>query len=704
MTAPQQASLFDDFDVNPKTQAVEKEEKPAVQIRMEKLADELEKHNYAYYVLDTPTISDELYDSMFQELQRLEAEHPEFKSAASPTERVGGEAKAELTKVTHARPMLSIRTETDYSAQGAVEFNNRICRELEKDENDASIEYDCELKFDGLAVNIRYEKGVLVMASTRGDGFVGEDVTANVRTIRTLPLKVEGLPDVFEVRGEAIMHRSDFKKLNEEQAAKGEKLFANARNAAAGCLRQLDPKVTARRKLSFYAYGFGEISDMDKVPVTTQSEMLDFLAEKGFPVAKVREVVKGPAALEAFHKKVAELRDTLDFDIDGVVYKVNSFALQRRLGFVSREPRWACAHKYPPQEAQTRLINIDVQVGRTGKLTPVARLEPVFVGGTTISNVSLHNEDFVKELGIMIGDTVVVHRAGDVIPEIVRVIPAFRPEDAKPFVMPEICPVCGSHAYKEEGEKDRRCTGGLFCEAQQKQAILHFVSRLAMGIDGMGEKLVDQLVAAGLIKTVADIYRLKFEELVQLERFGAKSAENLLTAIAASRETTLARFLYALGIREVGEATARSLAQHFGSLKAIEEADHEKLTGVEDIGEVVADSIVHFFAEEANRKVIEELIALGVHWSEEAPGAKAEGIFKGLTFVLTGTLPTLSRDEAGEMIRAAGGKVSGSVSKKTSYVLAGEAAGSKLEKAQTLGVKIIDEETLRAMLAGNVQP
>ena len=704
MTAPQQASLFDDFDVNPKAEEKKKEEKSAVQIRMEKLADELEKHNYAYYVLDTPTISDELYDSMFQELQRLEAEHPEFKSAASPTERVGGAAKAELTKVTHARPMLSIRTETDYSAQGAVEFNNRICRELEKDENDASIEYDCELKFDGLAVNIRYEKGVLVTASTRGDGFVGEDVTANVRTIRTLPLKVEGLPDVFEVRGEAIMHRSDFKKLNEEQAAKGEKLFANARNAAAGCLRQLDPKVTARRKLSFYAYGFGEISDMDKVPVSTQAEMLDFLAAKGFPVAKVRDVVKGPAALEAFHKKVAELRDTLDFDIDGVVYKVNSFALQRRLGFVSREPRWACAHKYPPQEAQTRLINIDVQVGRTGKLTPVARLEPVFVGGTTISNVSLHNEDFVKELGIMIGDTVVVHRAGDVIPEIVRVIPEFRPEDAKPFVMPEICPVCGSHAYKEEGEKDRRCTGGLFCEAQQKQAILHFVSRLAMGIDGMGEKLVDQLVAAGLIKTVADIYRLKFDELVKLERFGAKSAENLLAAIAASKETTLARFLYALGIREVGEATARSLSQHFGSLKALEAADHEKLTAVEDIGEVVADSIVHFFAEEANRKVIEELIAEGVHWTEQEAGAKTEGIFKGLTFVLTGTLPSLSRDEAGEMIRAAGGKVSGSVSKKTSYVLAGEAAGSKLEKAQTLGIKIIDEETLRAMLAGTVQP
>lgn len=668
-----------------------------VRARMEKLADEIEKHNHAYFVLDQPTISDELYDSLFQELQHLEEQYPELKSPASPTQRVGGAVKDELQKITHARPMLSIRTETDYTAKGAVDFDARVRRELELSQSAPAIEYDCELKFDGLAVNIRYEDGVMVLASTRGDGFVGEDVTANVRTIRTLPLKVSGLPKIFEVRGEAIMHKSDFQRLNEEQEKKGEKRFANARNAAAGCLRQLDPSVTAQRRLSFYAYGFGEVSEM---PVNSQSEFLDFLKEHGFPVAPEHTVVRGPEELERFHQRVAEIRHSLNFDIDGVVYKVNDFALQRQLGFVSREPRWACAHKYPPEEAQTRVVDINVQVGRTGKLTPVARLEPVFVGGTTITNVSLHNEDFVKELGIMIGDTVVVHRAGDVIPEIVRVIPELRPNDARSFFMPEICPVCGSHAYKELGEKDRRCDGGLFCEAQRKQAIIHFASRLAMGIDGLGEKLVDQLVDSGLIKTVSDIYRLKFEDLVKLERFGAKSSENLLAAIQASKDTKLDRFLYALGIREVGEATARSLAQHFGSLKALEQADIEQLRAVEDIGEVVASSIAHFFAEESNKKVIAELIELGVHWPESEGGKSEDGVFKDKTFVLTGTLPTLSRDEASEMIRAAGGKVSGSVSKKTSYVLAGANPGSKMNKAISLGVKILEEEEFRRMLQG----
>jgi DNA ligase (NAD+) len=661
---------------------------------MQTLAAELERHNYLYYVLDRPEISDELYDSLFQELQRLEREYPDLKLAYSPTERVGGAVKEELAKVEHSRPMLSIRTETNYSAQGAVDFDARVRRELELGDSDPAVEYDCELKFDGLAVNLRYEDGILVLASTRGDGAVGEDVTANVRTIRTIPMKLEGVPEIFEVRGEAIMHKSDFAKLNAEQLDKGEKLFANARNAAAGCLRQLDPKVTAKRRLSFYAYGFGEISE----PVAkSQSEFLDYLAAKGFPVAKTRRVVKGAAALEEFHRHVAEIRDSLNFNIDGVVYKVNDFALQSRLGFLSREPRWACAHKYPPEEAQTRVLQIDVQVGRTGKLTPVARLEPVFVGGTTISNVSLHNEEFVKELDVRVGDTVVIHRAGDVIPELVRVIRELRPADTKEFVMPEICPVCGSHAYKEEGEKDRRCTGGLFCSAQQKQAILHFASRRAMGIDGLGEKIVDALVDKGLVKTVSDLYRLTFEDLTSLERFGAKSAVNLLTAIADSKNTTLERFLFALGIREVGEATARSLAQHFGSLRALEEADMEKLQQVEDIGSVVAESVVHFFAEYANKQVIEDLRGLGVRWEETDPSVRKEGALEGKTFVITGTLPTLSRDEAGDLVRSAGGKVAGSVSKKTSYVVAGESAGSKLAKALELGIPVIDEAELKGM-------
>lgn len=666
-----------------------------VKLRMEQLSSEIEKHNRSYYELDAPTISDELYDSLFQELVRLEEKYPQLKKLSSPTQRVGGEVKSELVKVKHSQPMLSIHTETDYTEQGAKDFDSRIRRELELESASDSIEYNCELKFDGLAVNIRYEDGIMVLASTRGDGYVGEDVTANVRTIRSLPLQVEGLPKVFEVRGEALMHKTDFKKLNEEQASLGEKLFANARNAAAGCLRQLDSRVTAKRRLSFYAYGLGEVSEM---PVSSQSELLDYLARKGFPVTDLRQVVQGPEQLEAFHEKVAHLREELDFDIDGVVYKVNDFALQRQLGFVSREPRWACAHKYPPQEAQTRVLDVDVQVGRTGKLTPVARLEPVFVGGTTISNVSLHNEDFVKELGLLIGDTVVVHRAGDVIPEIVKVLPELRPSTVRPFVMPEFCPICGSHAYKEEGEKDRRCTGGLFCSAQRKQAILHFVSRLAMGIDGVGEKLVDQLVTTGLIKTVADIYRLKLDDLVQLERMGEKSAKNLISAIEASKSTTLEKFLYALGIREVGEATARSLAQNFGSLDVLEKVTKEDLLSVNDIGDVVADSILHFFAEPENRQVIEELKTLGVHWNEQVGSSKPDGLLKDKTWVLTGTLPTLSRNEASDLIRSLGGKVSSSVSKKTDYVLAGENAGSKLEKAQSLGITILNEGQFKQLL------
>jgi len=657
---------------------------------MEQLADELEKHNKAYYVDNNPTISDELYDSMFQELSRLEAQYPQFKSLFSPTQRVGAAVQSELSKVRHAVPMLSIYTETDYTAEGAYNFEARVRRELGLPE-DVSIEYDTELKFDGLAINLRYEDGILVQAATRGDGYTGEDVTANVKTIRTIPLRAEGLPKVFEVRGEVIMHKAVFERLNEEQKALGLKLFANPRNAAAGSLRQLDPALTAKRSLNFYAYGFGEVSEM---PVSSQSELLAYLKGKDFPVAPEHGLAHNPEELQAFHSRVAEIRQDLPFDIDGVVYKVNSFDRQKQLGFVSREPRWVCAHKYPPEEVQTQVLDITVQVGRTGKLTPVARLKPVFVGGVTVSNVSLNNEEFLEKLGVKIGDTVVVHRAGDVIPEVVRVIPELRPADAKDFVMPEICPVCGSHAYKEEGEKDRHCSGGLFCKAQRVQAILHFVSRAAMGIDGIGEKLAEQLIHADLVKTVADIYKLKKENLLGLERMGEKSAEKLLASIEASKHTTLERFIYALGVPEVGEATARTLASHFGALKKIEEASLEQLMGVEDIGPAVAECILHFFAEPVNLEVIGALIEDGVTW-EENQGTKDEDLpFKGMTFVLTGSLPTLSRDKASDLIRKFGGKVSGSVSKKTAYVLAGEAAGSKLAKAQELGINIISEEDL----------
>ena len=677
----------------------DKKKLEAAKLRMEKLAEELEKHNKAYYIDNAPTVSDEVYDSLFQELARLEKEYPQFKSAVSPTERVGATVQSELKKVMHAVPMLSIHTETDYTAQGAYDFDARVRRELELT-SDQTVDYDCELKFDGLAINLRYEDGVLVQAATRGDGYTGEDVTANVKTIKTLPLKVEGFPKIFEVRGEVIMHKEVFRKLNEEQKAAGAKLFANPRNAAAGSLRQLDSSLTAKRNLNFYAYGYGEVSEM---PADTQSGLLDYLKSKGFPVISNRTVVQTPEELEAFHLEVARIRHDLPFDIDGVVYKVNSFARQKQLGFVSREPRWAVAHKYPPEEVQTQVLDITVQVGRTGKLTPVARLKPVFVGGTTISNVSLHNEEFLQNMGIKIGDTVVVHRAGDVIPEIVRVIPELRPKNARDFLMPEFCPVCGSHAYKEDGEKDRHCSGGLFCRAQRAQSVLHFVSRKAMGIDGIGEKLAEQLIEHDLVTTVADIYRLTVDKLVGLDRMGQKSAEKLVASIEASKKTTLERFLYAISIPEVGEATARNLAAHFGALKPLEDASLEQLLEVEDIGPSGAENILHFFAEPANIAVINDLMDRGVVWEEGTGTSGQELPLNGLTFVLTGTLPTLSRDEASDIIRKAGGKVSGSVSKKTSYVLAGESAGSKLAKAEALGVNIIDEPELFKMINQGVK-
>ena len=667
---------------------------PEVVPRMRALQKDLERWNYEYYVMDAPSVPDSEYDRVFRELSQLESEYPEFKSPDSPTQRVGGKVREDLKKTTHAVPMLSIHTETDFSRDGAAAFDERVKKALQTQE---AIEYNAELKFDGLAINLRYEKGILVQGATRGDGFVGEDVTDNVKTIRTIPLRIDApdVPDVIEVRGEVIMHKADFERINQEQRDKDLKPFVNPRNAAAGFLRQLDSSVTAKRHLSFYAYGLGEVSD--EFFAQTHSQLLDQLKAWHFPVSECRRVLHGPTALADFHDWVSQIRDTLPFEIDGVVYKVNSIAQQQALGFISREPRWACAHKYPPQEALTQVQDIDIQVGRTGKLTPVARLEPVFVGGVTISNATLHNEDFIADLDLMIGDTVVVRRAGDVIPEVVRVLTDRRGEHARRFQMPTHCPICGSEAVRDDEEKDTRCTGGLFCPAQRKQALVHFAGRLALNIDGMGEKVIDALLAAQLIQTPADLYKLSLNDVMQLERFGAKSAQNLMDAIDKSRQTSLPRFIYALGIRHVGESTARDLAEHFLTLDALMKADQAALLAVNDVGEVIAQSVVSFFAEEHNREVIESLMQRGVHWPA-MPKREVNAQVTGKSFVLTGTLPTLSREEAKALLLAQGAKVAGSVSKKTDYVVAGEAAGSKLEKAQSLGVKIIDEAQLRQML------
>ena len=673
-----------------------KEANSDLEVYVEKLRDQLEKWNYEYYVLDAPSVPDSEYDRVFKELEEIETAHPELRSETSPTQRVGGAVRSDLKKVTHAVAMLSIHTETDFEASGAQAFDERVRNALGIEE-EGTIDYDAELKFDGLAINLRYENGLLVSAATRGDGMVGEDVTANVKTIKTIPLRLKGdIPSVLEVRGEVIMHKTDFQKLNDLQRLEGQKTFVNPRNAAAGCLRQLDPKVTAKRRLHFYAYGIGEVSSLI---ASTHSGILDTLAAWSFPVAKERKVVRGWKALAQFHNYVKEIRSSLPFDIDGVVYKVNDLRLQEELGFVSREPRWACAHKYPPEEAMTRVIGIDVQVGRTGKLTPVARLAPVFVGGVTISNATLHNEDFIAELGLKIGDSVIVRRAGDVIPEIVSVKTDLRDGGEKSFEMPRLCPVCGSETYRDDEEKDTRCTGGLFCPAQRKESLVHFASRLALNIDGLGDKVIDQLLEAKLIATPADLYQLSENQLLALDRFGQKSAQKLLAAIEKSKNTTFARFIYALGIRHVGESTARDLANFFRTIEALETATEEDLLKVPDVGEVVAMSIVHFFAQEHNREVIFSLLEKGVHW--ETPQEQvANDLVSGKTFVLTGTLPTMGREEAKALLLAQGAKVSGSVSKKTSYVVAGAEAGSKLEKAQALGITVINEEQMKQLLEG----
>jgi len=668
--------------------------------RAAQLRRELERHNHAYYVLDAPTIPDAEYDRLFRELEALEQAHPELVTPDSPARRVGGTPMPELTAVRHAVPMLSIRTETDTSAGGVIAFDTRVRNALELGPHASPVAYLGELKFDGLAINLRYEDGVLVRAATRGDGETGEDVTHSVRTIRQIPLRLAGTPPrLLEVRGEIYMRRDAFAALNVRQLEAGAKVFVNPRNAAAGAVRQLDPRIAARRPLSFFAYGIGETGGW-ALPAT-QGELLDAIAAFGIPVCEHRVVAAGAEALIAFHDRIAALRDTLPYDIDGVVYKVNRLELQRRLGFVTREPRWAVAHKYPAQEEITRLIDIGVQVGRTGALTPVARLEPVFVGGVTVTNATLHNQQEIDRKDVRVGDWVIVRRAGDVIPEVVASVPERRTAELPRFDLLErypTCPVCGSHVVREEGEAVARCSGGLFCPAQRKQALLHFAGRRAMDIEGLGDKLVDQLVDAGIVKTPADVYKLGLVALANLPRMADKSAANLLAAIEQSRRTTLARFIFALGIRNVGEATARDLARRFGSFDALMEADAESLQEVPDVGPVVARSIVDFFAEPHNREVIEQLRAAGVSWAEGAPAAPPTGPASGKTFVLTGSLPTMSRDEAKALIEAHGGKVSGSVSKKTDYVVAGAEAGSKLDKAQALEVAILDEDGLRTLL------
>lgn len=671
---------------------------PSPAERVRELHRLLHHHAHRYYVLDAPEIPDAEYDQLFRELQALEAAHPELLTPDSPTQRVGGKVLDGLTPVRHAVPMLSIETETDTTAAGAQSFDARVRKALGLQESDPPVEYAAELKFDGLAINLRYERGVLVQAATRGDGETGEDVTQNVRTIGQIPLRLNGCEaPVLEVRGEVYMRRDDFEALNAKQREKGEKTFINPRNTAAGAIRQLDPALVAQRPLSFYAYGLGEVQGWS-VP-GTHAQMLDALQAMGLPVCEERAVAQGAAGLTAFHEAIRARRDALPFDIDGVVYKVNALALQQQLGFKTREPRWAVAHKYPAQEMLTTVQAIEVQVGRTGKLTPVAKLAPVFVGGVTVTNATLHNEDEARRKDVRVGDTVIVRRAGDVIPEVVAVLPEKRQPGAVMFTMPQVCPVCGSAAVREEGEADYRCTGGLFCSAQRKQAMLHFAGRRAVDIEGLGDKLVDQLVDGGVVKTLPDLYRLGLTALASLERMADKSAQNIVDALETSKQTTLPRFLYGLGIRHVGEATAKALARHFGKLDAIMDATEDQLLQVPDVGPIVAQSIHTFFQQAHNREVVEQLRACGLRWEEGEPSPAAQQPLAGKTFVLTGTLPTLSRDEAREMLEAAGAKVAGSVSKKTDYVVAGEEAGSKLDKARELGITVLDQAGLLALLS-----
>ncbi|BCX88429.1 DNA ligase (NAD+) [Methylomarinovum tepidoasis] len=659
--------------------------------RVEQLRREIEYHNYRYYVLDEPVISDAEYDALMAQLRRLEEQYPELITPDSPTQRIGAPPSEAFAPVRHEVPMLSL--DNAFSDEDVIDFDRRVRERLGVEQ----VLYSCEPKLDGLAVSILYEHGSLTRAATRGDGYTGEDVTANVRTIRSVPLRLRGSgwPERFEVRGEVFMPIEGFKKLNEWALKHGEKVFANPRNAAAGSLRQLNPRITARRPLDFFAYGYGLFPE-DRLP-KTHHELLDRFQDWGVPVAPEREVVEAVTGCLDYYRRLLARRESLPYEADGVVYKVDRFDWQRLLGYTARAPRWAIAHKFPAHEATTVVEAIEVQVGRTGVLTPVAKLKPVQVGGVTVSSASLHNFEEVKRKDVRVGDTVLVRRAGEVIPEVVKVILEKRPPDAKPVRPPTHCPVCGAEVVADPGGVILRCSGGLYCPAQLKASIKHFASREAMDIEGLGEKLIDQLVDKGLVRDVADLYDLTFEQLIQLERMGPKSAQNLLEAIERSKHTTLPRFLYALGIREVGEVTAQLLAEHFGLLERIMNAGEEELAQIPGIGPVVAHHIVTFFRQPHNREVIERLRRAGVHWEEGAPAEKPKPL-AGKTFVFTGTLAAMTREEAKRRVEALGAKVSNSVSKKTDYLVMGENPGSKLDKARRLGVEILDENAFLDLL------
>jgi len=659
-----------------------------------KLREQINEHNYQYHVLDHPLISDADYDRLFLNLKTLENLYPDLITEDSPTQRVGAAPLKEFAEVKHAIPMLSL--DNAFDEKDVMDFDKRIQDRLAVH---TVIEYCCEPKMDGVAISLRYEKGVLVRAATRGDGATGEDVTENVKTLSMIPLRLrlDHAPLVFEVRGEVFMTKSGFDKLNANAQKFGDKIFANPRNAAAGSIRQLDSSVTSSRPLEIYFYGVGEVQGID-LP-DTHFEILKYMTTAGLRISPLIQVVEGATACLAYYEKIAKKRDKLPYEIDGVVYKANHIRHQEKLGFVSRAPRWAIAHKFPAEEVETLLEAVEFQVGRTGALTPVARLKPVRVHGVIVSNATLHNMDEVKRKHIHIGDTVIVRRAGDVIPEVVSVVMKHRPQQVKKITLPINCPVCHSSIEQIEGEAVARCTGGLFCAAQRKESIKHFASRRAMDIEGLGDKLVEQLVDHQLLNTVADIYDLSREPLENLERMGEKSAVNLLEQIEKSKSTTLARFLYALGIREVGEATAKLLAQHFKTISALQNATEDELQTVSDVGPIVAAHIAHFFHEKHNQDILHKLIQSGVHW--EAVKASKHLPLAGKTFVLTGTLSDMSRDEAKEKLEYLGAKVAGSVSVKTSYVVAGADPGSKYDKAKTLGVTILDEAGFKSLLSGS---
>jgi DNA ligase (NAD+) len=658
----------------------------AARERVTALREQIARHDYRYYVLDDPEVPDAEYDRLVQELKTLEAAHPELVTADSPTQRVSGSAAREFGEVEHRVPMLSL--DNAFADEDIVNFDRRVRERLEIE---GEVAYSCEPKLDGLAVGLLYEDGELIVGATRGDGLKGEDVTANLRTIKSAPLKLRGhgYPPVLEARGEVFMPVRGFERMNREALERGEKTFVNPRNAAAGALRQLDPRITATRPLEIFFYGIGAVEG-GPLP-GRHSELLAALRGWGLRTCPEIRVESGVDGLLAYYQRIGAKRASLPYQIDGVVYKVDSLAQQRDLGFVARAPRWAIAHKYPAEEELTTVRDIEWQVGRTGALTPVARLEPVFVGGVTVSNATLHNVDELHRKDVRVGDTVIIRRAGDVIPEVVRVVTERRPEHTLVPRLPSHCPVCGSDVRRVEGEAVARCTGGLVCPAQRKESLKHFAGRRAMDIEGLGDKVVEQLVDAGLVHDAADLYGLTAERLAELERMGEKSAANLVAAIERSREATLPRFLFALGIPNVGEATALALAQHFGELETLQSASLEQIMEVPDVGPVVAAGVREFFDEGRNRRVIEKLLARGVRWPP-APSGRAEyQPLLGKTFVLTGTLPTLSRADAEGLIRKSGGKVTGSVTKKTDYVVAGENPGSKLEKAATLAVAIVDE-------------